>query len=58
MAGTVVQITARKEAEEALRELNATLEARVATTIAEREEVQAALRQSQKWKPWVSLQAA
>lgn len=48
LAGTVVQITARKEAEEALRDLNATLEARVATAIAEREDVQAALRQSQK----------
>ena len=48
VAGTAVQITARKEAEEALRELNATLEARVAQAIAEREEVQEALRQSQK----------
>jgi len=48
LVGTVVQITARKQAEEALRELNATLEVRVATAIAEREEVQAALRQSQK----------
>ena len=48
VAGTAVQITARKEAEEALRELNATLEARIATAIAEREEVQEALRQSQK----------
>ena len=48
VAGTAVQITARKEAEEALRELNATLEARIATAIAEREEAQEALRQSQK----------
>ena len=48
IAGTAVQITARKEAEEDLRELNATLEARVATAIADREEAQAALRQSQK----------
>jgi PAS domain S-box-containing protein len=48
VAGTVVQITARKEAEEALRELNATLEARIATAVAEREEVLEALRQSQK----------
>ena len=48
VAGTAIQITARKEAEEALRELNATLEARVANAIAEREEVQEALRQSQK----------
>jgi PAS domain S-box-containing protein len=48
LAGTAVQITARKEAEEALRDLNATLEARIATAIAEREEAQEALRQSQK----------
>ena len=48
VAGTAVQITARKEAEEALRELNATLEARVSKAMAEREEVQEALRQSQK----------
>jgi PAS domain S-box-containing protein len=48
VAGTAVQITARKTAEEALRELNATLEGRIATAIAEREEAQEALRQSQK----------
>ncbi|MBB5712649.1 PAS domain S-box protein [Sphingomonas xinjiangensis] len=48
VAGTAVQITARKEAEEALRDLNATLEARIATAVAEREEAQEALRQSQK----------
>ena len=48
VAGTAIQVTARKVAEEALHELNATLEARVATAIAEREEAQAALRQSQK----------
>ena len=48
VTGTAVQITARKEAEEALRELNATLEARVTKAIAEREEAQEALRQSQK----------
>ena len=48
VAGTAVEVTARKEAEEALRELNATLEARVATAIAEREAVQEVLRQSQK----------
>jgi PAS domain S-box-containing protein len=48
VAGTAVQITARKEAEEALRELNATLETRIATAVAEREEVLEALRQSQK----------
>jgi signal transduction histidine kinase/CheY-like chemotaxis protein len=43
-----MDITARREAEEGLRELNATLEARITAAIAEREEVQAALRQSQK----------
>jgi PAS domain S-box-containing protein len=48
VTGTAVQITARKEAEEALRELNATLEARIATAVAEREQVLEALRQSQK----------
>ncbi len=48
IAGTAVEITARKDAEEALRELNVTLEARIATAIAEREEAQEALRQSQK----------
>ena len=48
VAGTAVQITARKEAEESLRELNATLEARIQTAVAEREEAQEALRQSQK----------
>jgi PAS domain S-box-containing protein len=48
VAGTAVEVTARKVAEEALRQLNATLEARVATAIAEREVVQEALRQSQK----------
>ncbi|USI72876.1 GAF domain-containing protein [Sphingomonas morindae] len=48
VAGTVVEITARKEAEEALRELNATLEARVAEAVADREAAQEALRQSQK----------
>lgn len=46
--GTVVDVTARKAAEEELRELNATLEARISQAIAEREEVQQALRQSQK----------
>ncbi len=48
VAGTTLEITARKQAEEALRELNATLEARVAEAVAEREEAHEALRQSQK----------
>jgi len=48
VAGTAVDITPRKVAEEALRELNSTLEARVERAVAEREAAQAALRQSQK----------
>jgi PAS domain S-box-containing protein len=48
VAGTALEITARKQAEEALRDLNSTLEARVAAAIAEREEAHEALRQSQK----------
>lgn len=48
VTGTVVEITARKAAEEALRELNNTLEARIAQAIADRQEAQEALRQSQK----------
>lgn len=48
VTGTALDISARKQAEEALRDLNSTLEARVAEIIAEREEAQEALRQSQK----------
>lgn len=48
VAGTAVEITSRKCAEEALRELNATLEARIATALKERDAVEEALRQSQK----------
>jgi PAS domain S-box-containing protein len=48
VAGTALEITARKEAEEALRELNATLETRIAEAVAEREAAHEALRQSQK----------
>ena len=48
VAGTAIEITARREAENALRDLNATLEARVDAAVREREEAQEALRQSQK----------
>lgn len=48
VTGTAIEITARKAAEEQLRELNATLEGRIAQAIAEREDAQKALRQSQK----------
>ncbi|MCX7283168.1 MAG: GAF domain-containing protein, partial [Novosphingobium sp.] len=48
VAGTVLEITARKRAEQALQDLNATLEARIAHAIAERQEAHEALRQSQK----------
>ena len=48
VAGTALEITARKRAEDALRDLNSTLEARVAEAVAEREDAHEALRQSQK----------
>lgn len=48
VTGTAVEVTGRRAAEEALRELNATLELRVAQAVADREDAQAALRQSQK----------
>lgn len=48
MTGTALEITTRREAQNALCELNATLEARVEAAVREREEAQAALRQSQK----------
>jgi PAS domain S-box-containing protein len=48
VTGTAIEITARKAAEEQLLEFNAMLEERIAKAVAEREEVQAALRQSQK----------
>jgi PAS domain S-box-containing protein len=48
VAGTALDITARKYAEEALQHLNATLEIRIADAIAEREKAHDALRQSQK----------
>ncbi|WP_414705488.1 GAF domain-containing protein [Pseudomonas sp.] len=46
--GTAMDVSARKAIEAELRELNATLETRIARAIAEREDVQQALRQSQK----------
>ena len=46
--GTVIDITARKRAEEELQELNATLEARVREEVAERTRMQEHLRQAQK----------
>ncbi|MEG3178906.1 MHYT domain-containing protein [Sphingomonas sp. RB3P16] len=55
VAGTALNITGRKIAEEALRELNLTLEARIATAIEEREQAQEALRQSQKMEAMGSL---
>jgi PAS domain S-box-containing protein len=48
VAGTVLDITMRKQAEEALHDLNATLETRIADAVAQREKAQEALRQSQK----------
>ncbi|WP_333574015.1 GAF domain-containing protein [Sphingomonas sp.] len=48
VTGTAIEITARKQAEAALKDLNATLEARVASAVQEREQAQEALRQSQK----------
>jgi PAS domain S-box-containing protein len=45
---TVRDVTARKRVEEQLRELNQTLEQRVARAIAEREAAEQALRQAQK----------
>lgn len=48
IAGTALDITIRKQAEEALLEFNATLERRIAEAVAEREQAHEALRQSQK----------
>ena len=48
LVGSSVDVTARKKAESALQELNATLEQKIHEAIEERELVQAALRQSQK----------
>jgi PAS domain S-box-containing protein len=48
LIGSSIDVTARKDAETALVELNRTLEARITEAVAEREAAQAALRQSQK----------
>lgn len=48
LIGSSIDVTARKNAEAALVELNRTLEARIAEAIAEREAAEAALRQAQK----------
>ena len=48
LIGSSIDITAKKNAEAALQELNRTLEARIADAIAEREAAEAAMRQSQK----------
>lgn len=48
VTGTCVDISARKKAETALRELNETLEARVAAEVAERIRVEDTLHQAQK----------
>ena len=55
VTGTAVEITARRAAEAALRDLNATLEARVLEAVEEREQAQEALRQSQKMEAMGSL---
>ncbi|MBC3495640.1 PAS domain-containing protein [Pseudomonas kermanshahensis] len=48
LIGSSIDVTARRNAEAELLELNRTLEARVEEAVAEREAAQAALRQSQK----------
>lgn len=48
MIGAMLDLTDRRRAEDALRELNERLEQRVAEAIAEREQVEEALRQAQK----------
>ena len=48
LIGSSIDVTARKDAETALLDLNRTLEARVNEALAEREAAQAALRQAQK----------
>ena len=46
--GVIYDVTAAKEAEERLRDLNETLEARVQAEIAERQQAEGSLRQAQK----------
>lgn len=48
LIGSSMDVTARKNAESALLELNRTLEVRISVAVAEREAAQAALRQAQK----------
>ncbi|MBK4990739.1 hybrid sensor histidine kinase/response regulator [Pseudomonas sp. S36] len=48
LIGSSIDVTARKQAEAQLLELNRTLEARISQAVAEREEAEAALRQAQK----------
>jgi PAS domain S-box-containing protein len=55
VTGTAIEITARRRAEEALHELNATLEVRVTEAVEQREQAQEALRQSQKMEAMGSL---
>jgi len=55
VAGTAIDVTARKRADERLRELNETLEARVAERTGELEAAYEQLRQSQKLEAMGSL---
>ncbi|KGS12861.1 histidine kinase, partial [Pseudomonas coronafaciens] len=48
LIGSSIDVTARKKAEEAVRELNQTLEQRIEQAVLEREQVEDALRHSQK----------
>nr|WP_314481136.1 PAS domain-containing protein [uncultured Pseudomonas sp.] len=48
LVGSSIDVTARRQVEEQLLELNRTLEARISQAVAEREQAEAALRQAQK----------